>query len=116
MKRIENVEIKDPDDQPLRLQSETGLEPATVGRMVRVVCLALRDQTRMTMLDAQQGLRVMRKVTGANGYIDLDPGDYKWIIEKVDQVAPLIFGVSAAVLREQLDAAVDIEPEAVARE
>lgn len=109
MKRVPNVTITDPDGRELKLQGDTGLEPATTASMIRVVCIGLRDQTRMTMLDSQQGLRVMRKVAEADGFIELDPGDHKWLLQKVDEVAPVIFGVSAALLREQIDAAVDTD-------
>lgn len=109
MKRIPNDAVIDPDGKPLKLQAAGAIIDATPGAMIREVCIALRDQTRMTMAESQQGLRVMRKVAAADGFIELDPGDYKWVVEKVDQVAPVIFGVTAALLREHLDAATDTE-------
>lgn len=77
-------------------------KPAYPSDLIRIVIFNLPMQS-LTMEDATHGRRVIEAIADApNGKIELEDADYSWLCRIVDDAAPKVLGISAALLKEAI--------------
>jgi hypothetical protein len=102
MKKIEMVTMMTAAGKPFTMTEQDGIQHnASLADVISHFCHQLPMQ-QMTMLDATHGTRVVQASLQANGVLELEDADYSWLVSKVDEYAPRIYGINAVMLREAL--------------
>ncbi len=107
MKEFRNLEVNTISGKPFMVPDESNPAQATpctdVVKMLSMLIYSLPRQ-QLTMKDAIEAQRVTRQFDAVkDGVLRLEEAEHDWIKEKVDKVAPQVFGVNAVVLADFLD-------------
>lgn len=105
MKRIPLDKIKTIVGKPFGIPGTDGkTEDCTDLRKLLQLLVFNLPRQDLTMKDSLEAQRLIRQIDASDGKVlEIEEAEHDWIVEKVKDFGPLVFGVNAVVLKDALD-------------
>lgn len=106
MKKVMLTKLKTVSGEPFQVPTADGEKLEKCDDLRKLLQLLIFNLPRqsMTMEDSIRGSNLVRQMDGCKGNtLEIEEAEHDWIKKKVTEVAPMVFGINAVVVRDALD-------------